>query len=94
MPCSVSFLFASNVNIPKGELTVVASKTDAGIRTVDLTPALRDELALWRDKSRFTEPNDLVFPTLRGLEDNRQNVRVGTVVMTNGTLLMLMPHPL
>ena len=28
-----------------------------------------------RGKSKFDGPNDLVFPTLRGLEDNRQNVR-------------------
>lgn len=64
-----------STSLPKGELSVVASKTDAGIRTVDLTPALRGELALWRDKSRFTGPDDFVFPTLRGLKDNRQNVR-------------------
>jgi integrase len=64
-----------NVNIPRGTLTVGRSKTDAGLRTVDLTPALRDELALWRDRSKFSAPSDLVFPTLKGGEDNRQNVR-------------------
>lgn len=64
-----------DVNIPRGTLTVGRSKTDAGIRVVDLTPALRDELALWRDRSKYGGPNDLVFPTLRGLQDNRQNVR-------------------
>ena len=64
-----------DVNIPRGTLTVTRSKTEAGRRVVDLTPALRDELALWRDKSKHGNPNDLVFPTLRGRVDNRQNVR-------------------
>lgn len=64
-----------DVNIPRGTLTVGRSKTDAGIRVVDLTPALRDDLALWRDRSKHGAPNDLVFPTLKGGVDNRQNVR-------------------
>lgn len=64
-----------DVNILRATLTVRQSKTDAGIRTVDLTPALRDELALWLDRSPFKQPTDLVFPTLKGKKDNRQNVR-------------------
>ena len=54
---------------------MIASKTDAGKRVVDLTPALRDELALWLDRSPWKAPTDLVFPTLAGKLDNRQNVR-------------------
>ncbi len=64
-----------HVNLARGTLTVERSKTDAGVRVVDLTPALRDELALWLDRSRFKEPTDLVFPTLKGEKDCRQNVR-------------------
>jgi hypothetical protein len=41
---------------------------------VDLTPALRDELALWLDCSPFKQPTDLVFGTLKGRSDSRQNV--------------------
>ena len=63
------------MNLARGTLTVERSKTDAGVRVVDLTPALRDELALWLDRSRFKEPTDLVFPTLKGEKDCRQNVR-------------------
>jgi integrase len=63
------------VNLARGTLTVERSKTDAGERVVDLTPALRDELALWLDRSPFKEPTDLVFPTLKGGPDSRQNVR-------------------
>jgi integrase len=37
------------INLARGTLTVEASKTEAGHRIVDLTPALRDELAItWR----------------------------------------------
>lgn len=65
----------SDVNLPRATLSVGRAKTEAGIRTVDLTPALRSELTVWRATSRFTEPTDLVFPTLRGGPDCRQNVR-------------------
>ena len=65
-----------DVNVAKGTLTVRASKTEAGVRVVDLTPALRDELALWLDRLPVKGPTDLVFPTLAGQPDNRNNVRV------------------
>ena len=64
-----------DVNVLKATLAVRRSKTDAGVRTVDLTPALRDELALWLDRLPGKAPTDLVFPTLKGQKDNRQNVR-------------------
>jgi integrase len=64
-----------DVNTVKGTLMVRASKTEAGVRVVDLTPALRDELALWLDRSKFKRPTDLVFPTAAGKADNRNNVR-------------------
>jgi integrase len=64
-----------HVNLARGTLTVQQSKTDAGVRVVDLTPALRDELALWLDRSPFKQPTDLVFPTSTGGRDSRQNVR-------------------
>ncbi len=64
-----------NVNIARGTLTVERSKTDAGERTIDLTPALREELAIWLDRSPFREQSDLVFATTTGKPDNRNNVR-------------------
>jgi integrase/recombinase XerC len=64
-----------HVNVAKGTLEIERSKTEAGWRIVDLTPALRDELAVWLDRLPFKEPTDLVFPTLKGKKDNRQNVR-------------------
>jgi integrase len=64
-----------NVNTAKGTLTVQQSKTEAGVRVVDLTPALRDELANYLDRSPFKKQTDLVFPTSTGRKDNRQNIR-------------------
>jgi integrase len=54
---------------------LLATLAGAGLRIVHLTPALRDELAVWLDRLPFKEANDLVFPTLKGKKDNRQNVR-------------------
>lgn len=64
-----------DVSLARGELRVRDAKTEAGIRTVDLTPALRDELALWLDRSPFKRPTDPVFPTGKGTRDNRHGVR-------------------
>jgi integrase len=64
-----------NVNTDRGELVVLASKTEAGRRTVDLTPALRDELAAWHRRTRYPARSDFVFPNGKGRQDNRNNVR-------------------
>jgi integrase len=64
-----------DIDLARGSLTVTKSKTDAGVRVVDLTPALRDELALWLDRLPNKAPADLVFPTRRGLRDTRHNIR-------------------
>jgi integrase len=64
-----------DVNLATGHVRVRASKTDAGVRTVDVQPELRDELAAWKVSTRHGEPGDLVFPTSTGRQDNRNNVR-------------------
>lgn len=63
------------INLARGTLTVEAAKTDTGVRIVDLSPALRDELALYLADSPWQQPDDLVFPTSTGRKDNRNNVR-------------------
>lgn len=64
-----------DVNLDGRRLRVASSKTDAGIREVDLTPALRDLLAEHRTRSSFAKPNDFVFATREGHRDNPSNVR-------------------
>ena len=54
---------------------MIASKTDAGKRAVDLTPALRDELAAWHRRTSYPRSSDFVFPNGKGHQDNRNNVR-------------------
>jgi integrase len=52
-----------------------ASKTDAGVREVDLTPALQELLADYQGRSPYARPGDFVFPTNAGKRDNPSNVR-------------------
>jgi integrase len=59
----------------KGTLRVWRSKTDAGVRLVDLTLALREELGDWKDRTKHGRPGDLIFGTAEGKPDNRNNVR-------------------
>jgi integrase len=65
----------ADVNLASGKIRVRQSKTDAGVRTVDVQPELRDELLSWKARTRYAEPGDLVFPTSTGRPDNRNNVR-------------------
>jgi integrase len=64
-----------DVNLDARRLRVAAAKTDAGIREVDLTPALQELLADYRSRSPYTQSGDLVFPTSAGKRDNPSNVR-------------------
>jgi integrase len=63
------------VDLANGRLAVRQSKTDAGVRVVDLSPALREELTTPKATSRSSEPGDLVFCTSTGKATNRHNVR-------------------
>ena len=50
-------------------------KTDAGVRTVDLTAALREELRRWWRETTFDKPDDYVLPTPTGRQSNPSNLR-------------------
>jgi integrase len=64
-----------DVDLASGRLVVGEAKTDAGRRTVDLSPALRDELAAHKTRTKHPESGDLVFCTRTGQPQNRNNVR-------------------
>jgi integrase len=64
-----------DVDLARGRLRVAASKTDAGLRSVELSPDLRDELAAHKARARSAEPEALVFPTQAGTARDRANVR-------------------
>jgi integrase len=58
-----------------GTLSVVSSKTDAGVRTVDLTAALWTELREWWRETKFDRPDDFVLPSSSGRQSNPSNLR-------------------
>jgi integrase len=58
-----------------GTLSVVSSKTGAGVRGVDLTAALREELQAWWRESDFDRPDDYVLPSSTGRQNNPSNLR-------------------
>jgi integrase len=58
-----------------GTLHIVDAKTPKGIREVHLSPALREELALWRADAKHTGPADYVVHTSSGGKHNPSNLR-------------------
>ncbi len=64
-----------DVDLAGSRLTVRASKTDAGMRQVDLLPALRDELAAYKAQAASTGPSVFVFTTAAGSELIQGNIR-------------------
>jgi len=64
-----------DVDLASGRIRVRQSKTDAGVRSVDIQPELRDELALLKARSPNVGPTDFVFATSTGRSDNRNNIR-------------------
>lgn len=52
-----------DVDLTAGRIAVRASKTDAGVRQVDMLPVLRDELLALKASARHAAPTDLVFGT-------------------------------
>lgn len=67
------------VDLAGGRLRIAGAKTDAGVRAVDLLPALRDELATHKARSGGATADDLVFGTSTGSRQNASNVRNRTL---------------
>jgi integrase len=63
-----------DVDLSGGKITVRASKTDAGMRTIDVLPVLHDSLAALK-AMRNPAPRDRVFPTTTGAAQNPSNIR-------------------
>jgi len=64
-----------DVDLARSTISVGESKTDAGVRVVDLSPDLLDELKTHRMASGSPEPDALVFLTRNGTPRDRGNVR-------------------
>jgi len=68
-----------DVDLAAGRLQVGRAKTDAGLRHVDLSPALREELATYKMQTPYSAPGQLVFPTRKGEAQDRNNIRSRTL---------------
>lgn len=64
-----------DVNLARGTITIRAAKTEAGVRTVDLLPVLRDELLAYRASLPDVARDGLVFGTAKGTRQGQSNVR-------------------
>jgi integrase len=64
-----------DVDLARGRITVGASKTDAGVREVDILPVLADELATHRHADSAAEADELIFPTSAGTRRDKDNAR-------------------
>ena len=64
-----------DVDLANARLNISESKTDAGRRTVEVTPWALDELKAHKAASRYSAPDELVFCTGKGTSFNRSNVR-------------------
>jgi integrase len=64
-----------DVDLGTGSLYVVDAKTPKGIREVHLTPALREELSLWKVDAKYTGSADYVIHPSTGRKHNPSNLR-------------------
>jgi len=65
-----------DLDLPARRLRVADSKTDAGVREIDILPALVDALTDHRASiARDPRPDDLVFPTTSGRRQGKDNFR-------------------
>lgn len=64
-----------DINLATGVLRVREAKTIAGVREIDLTPSLREELTALKAGTKRAGQNDLAFLTSKGTPQTRQNVR-------------------
>ena len=80
----------SDIDLAVGQISVGASKTDAGVRDVRIVPVLREELTMHKMSVRSAEPDALVFPTSTGSRRDKDNARervIRPVVKRAGELL-------
>lgn len=64
-----------DVDLANGRIFIGRSKTQAGLREIDLAPVLRDVLAAHKARAFSAGPDDLVFPTGTGGRRDKDNLR-------------------
>jgi integrase len=64
-----------DVDLTNNRIHIARSKTQAGLREIDLLPILHTELAAHRERSQRTGPDNLVFQTTTGTARDKDNLR-------------------
>lgn len=64
-----------DLDVAGNRIMVRSSKTAAGLRHIDLLPALRDELAAYKARAASTPPSGYVFATVAGTDPKQGNIR-------------------
>ena len=65
----------ADVDLAHGKLYVRDSKTEAGVREIDMTPRLVDELSAYLATREGARPDEPVFPTRTGARRDKDNIR-------------------
>jgi len=68
-----------DVDLARTQITVGRSKTEVGVRLVDIVAVLQDELTAHRTTAQRTASDDFVFPTSTGSRRDKDNARVRVV---------------
>lgn len=69
-----------DLDFAHGVIHVRDSKTEAGVRQVNMTPWLRDELLAYRASRPNAEPTDPAFPTRTGARRDKDNINRRVIV--------------
>ena len=68
-----------DVDFAHGTINVADAKTEAGVRKVDLSPMLRDELLAWRASLDAPMPESPFFPTRAGGRRDKDNINARVI---------------
>jgi integrase len=68
-------LTVADVNLLHRKIFVRDSKTDAGVRQVDMSPRLARELEAYLSTRSTASPTDPAFPTRTGARRDKDNIR-------------------
>jgi len=72
----------ADVDLAAGRMRINDSKTDAGVRQIDLLVVLREELATHKAATRYPAQDDFVFATETGRRQNASNIRNRVLAMS------------
>jgi len=68
-----------DVDFAHGTINVADAKTEAGVRKVDVSPLLRDELRAWRASLDTPTPESPFFPTRAGGRRDKDNINARVI---------------